>query len=288
MGTEAWLGTSLATVVIWGLGTLVSKPATMRLGTRSMLALVGAAEGSAYFVLFLLLRTDASAQDPFPWVAAFLAGITGTVGYLFYYTGILEGSVGLMGTITAAYPVPTIILSILLLNESLTWAQAAGIILVMLCVLFLSRGSAPSPSGRTAAVVFALLAFAVWGVWGYFAKVAVDGIGEGNQFGFYALSNLMVIGTFLLATRGRHFDAPHRDRGHVRLFGALDVTFGAGGVVLLTFAFAQGPASLVAAVTGCYPLVSTLAAHFLLKERFSLKDAIALVLFVPGIFLIAL
>lgn len=287
MGTEAWLGTSLATVVVWGLGTLVSKPATMRLGTRTMLAVVGAAEGSAYLVLFLILRMDVSTPDPFPWIAAFLAGITGTVGYLFYYAGILEGSVGLMGTITAAYPVPTILLSILLLNETLTWAQAAGIVLVLLCVVALSRGSAPSSSGRTSAVVFALLAFLVWGVWGYFAKVAVDGIGEGNQFGFYALSNLLVIGTFLLLSRGRRLNAPLRDRGHARLFGALDVTFGAGGVVLLTFAFAEGPASLVSAVTGCYPLVSTLAAHFLLKEKFSLKDAVALILFVPGILLIA-
>lgn len=287
MATAAWLGTSLATVVIWGLGTLVSKPATMRLGTRWMLAFVGVGEGCVYLILFLVFREPGPAFDSFPWVAAFLAGITGTLGYVFYYSGILEGSVGLMGTITAAYPVPTILLCLWLLGESLSGLQAAGIVLVLVCVLWLTRGSERRGTGKTSAVVFALLAFLVWGVWGYFAKVAVDGVGEGNQFGFYALSNALVIGTFLVLTRHRPLDAPLRSRGRAGLFGALDVTFGASGVILLTVAFSQGPASLVAAVTGSYPLVSTLAAHVFLKERFGWKETVALALFVPGIFLIA-
>jgi drug/metabolite transporter (DMT)-like permease len=287
MATEAWLGTSLATVVVWGLGTLVSKPATMRLGIRRMLALVGLGEGAIYVVLFLVIPAQAPSSNAFPWVAAFLAGITGTLGYVFYYSGILEGSVGLMGTVTAAYPVPTILLSLWLLGESLSLAQTAGIVLVLLCVLVLSGGSEPRRTGKTSAVIFALLAFGVWGIWGYFAKVAVDGVGERIQFAFYALSNALVLGPFLVFTRNRPFEAPHRSRGRGVLYGGLDTTFGASGVVLLTLAFSQGPASLVAAVTGAYPLVSTLMAHFLLKEKFGWKQAMALGFFVPGILLIA-
>ena len=223
----------------------------------------------------------------FALVAAFLAALTGTVGYVFYYEGILVGSVGLMGTVTAAYPAPTILLSLWLLGESISAWQAAGIVLVLLCVLVLTREpSRGSPSGARP-VVFALLAFLSWGLWGYFAKVAVDGIGEGNQFGFYALSNLLVIGGFLMVTRKRRFEVPMASRKGRAVLGALDVALGAGGVVVLTFAFAAGPASLVSAVPGSYPLVSTLAAHFLLKERFTWKEAAALVMFVPGILLIA-
>lgn len=287
VATESWLGLSLVTVVIWGLGTLVSKPATMRLGTRRMLALVAVAEGGAYAVLFFVLRTPVTSADTMAVVAAFLAALTGTLGYIFYYEGILVGSVGLMGTVTAAYPAPTILLCLWLLGESITVAQAIGVVLVLLCVIVLSRASERGAPGRMSAAMFALLAFLSWGVWGYFAKVAVDGIGEGNQFGFYALSNLLVIGVFLAWTRKRPLEAPHRDRGSRALYGGLDVFLGASGVVVLTFAFAAGPASLVSAVTGSYPLVSTLAAHFLLKERFTWKEAVALALFIPGILLIA-
>lgn len=287
MGTEAWLGLALATVVIWGLGTLVSKPATMRLGTRRMLAFIAVFEGGAYLVLFLVLRTSLPASDPYGILAGFLAALTGTLGYIFYYEGILVGSVGLMGTVTAAYPAPTILLSIWLLGETLGVMQGAGIVLVLLCVIVLSRESRPERAGNRSAVVFALLAFVSWGLWGYFSKVAVDSVGEGNLFGFYALSNVLVLGIFLLLTRKRPLDAPYADRGGAVRFGLLDVAFGASGVVVLTYAYALGPASLVSAVTGSYPLVSTLAAVLLLKERFGWKDALALALFIPGIFLIA-
>ncbi len=287
MATEAWLGTSLATVVTWGLGTLVSKPATMRLGTRKMLAFVGVGEGSIYVLLFLAFRTDMSSADPYTLFASFLAGITGGLGYVFYYQGILEGTVGLMGTVTAAYPVPTILLALWLLGERVDLAQGAGIVLVLACVLFLSREPGAHRTGRSMTVVFALLAFLSWGLWGYFAKVAINGVGEGNLFGFYALTLVVVLGPFLVFTRKQKNEAPLAARGRGVLFGVLDVAFGSSGVILLTFAYALGPASLVSAVTGCYPLVSTLAAHFLLKEKFGRKDAVALALFVPGIALIA-
>lgn len=287
MATDAWLGLALATVVIWGLGTLISKPATMRLGTRGMLAFIAVVEGGVYLALFLAFRTDLSTADSYGIIAGFLAALTGTLGYIFYYEGILVGSVGLMGTVTAAYPAPTILLSIWLLGETVDAVQAAGILLVLLCVLVLSRGSESRGTGKTSAVVFAFMAFVAWGLWGYFAKVALDRIGEGNVFGFYALSNAFVIGVFLLLTRKRPRDAPHADRGRAIAFGLLDVGFGAAGVIVLTWAYALGPASLVSAVTGSYPLVSTLAAHFFLKERFGWKDAVALLLFIPGIFLIA-
>ncbi len=287
MGTEAWLGLALATVVIWGLGTLVSKPATMRLGTRRMLAFIAVVEGGVYAVLFLSLRTDLPVPDEYGIVAGLLAALTGTVGYIFYYEGILVGSVGLMGTITAAYPAPTILLSLWLLGESVSLAQAAGILLVLLCVIVLSREPGARGTGKTSAVAFAVMAFVAWGLWGYFAKVAVDRIGEGNLFGFYALSNGVILGAFIVLTRNRPREAPHADRGGAIRFGLLDVAFGAGGVIVLTYAYALGPASLVSAVTGSYPLVSTLAAHYLLKERFGWKGAAALLLFIPGIFLIA-
>jgi len=287
MGTDAWLGLALATVVIWGLGTLISKPATMRLGTRRMLAFIAVFEGGAYLALFVVFGTSWPTSDLYGIVAGFLAALTGTLGYIFYYEGILVGSVGLMGTVTAAYPAPTILLSLWLLGESINAAQATGIVLVLVCVIVLSREPRSARPGKTSAAVFAFMAFVSWGLWGYFAKVAVDSIGEGNLFGFYALSNALVIGVFILLTRNRPHDAPHAARGRALTFGLLDVACGAGGVIVLTFAYALGPASLVSAVTGSYPLVSTLAAHFLLKERFGWKEAIALGLFIPGILLIA-
>lgn len=288
MATEAWLGLSLAAVLVWGGGTLVSKPATTRLGARRMLALVATGETLLYVILYTALRTDMAAWEPFPVVAAVVGGVVGVLGYVFYYQGIGEGSVGLMGTITAAYPAPTVLLSILLLGEGLDARQAAGVILVLACVVALAWEPRGHRTSSRLAVVMALLAFVCWGLWGYFAKVAVDAMGDGNLFGFYATTTGPVIGVFLLATRGRGDSVPRDRRPSTVALALSDVSLGASGVVLLTVAFALGPASLVSAVTGSYPVVSTLAAHFLLKERFGWREALSLVLFVPGIILIAL
>lgn len=287
MASDTWLALALATVVIWGIGTLISKPATMRLGTRRMLAFIVVFEGGAYAVLYLLLRTPLSPSETTGLLAGFLAAVTGTLGYIFFYEGILVGSVGLVGTVTAAYPVPTILLSIGFLGESLGLSEVLGILLVLACVVVLSRERGSQSGGQRSAAGFAFLAFVAWGLWGYFAKVAVDRIGEGNVFGFYALSNVFILGAFIVLTRKRPLEAPHADRGHAVALGLLDVAFGVGGVIALTFAYAMGPASLVSAVTGSYPLVSTLAAHFVLRERFGWKEAVALALFIPGIVLVA-
>ncbi len=287
MGTETWFGISLAAVAVWGLGTVVSKPATMRMGSRTMLALIGLGEGGFFLVLFLLAGADVSSAPPTALLAAFLAATLGTLGYVFYYQGIAVGTVGLVGMVTAAYPVPTILLSFALLRESVDASQAAGIVLVLLCVIVLSLGGASS-KGRRLAQVFALLAFLAWGLWGFFAKVAIDGGAEGSLFGFYSLARVTMLGGFVLATRRRSSGLPRDRRPSSLVLAALDVASGAVGTLLLILAYAAGPASLVTAVTGAYPAVATPVAHVLLHERFGRIEAAAVALFVLGIVLLAL
>ncbi len=281
-----WFVTALGTVAAWSLGTLLSKPATTRLGPRLMLLLTGAEEAGLYLALFVLLRTAGASWDPWVIVSAILAGVTGTLGYVFYYNGIREGTVGFMGTMTAAYPAPTILLALFLLHETLTIGQAAGVLLLLTCVILLALEPRAQRTTSRAAMAFGLAAFISWGLWGYFAKVAVDALGGGNLFAFYSVTNVGVIGGFLVATRTRATPAPPRTRSGLAL-GIGEVLCGAAGVIFLTFAYAEGPASLVSAVTAAYPLFSTLAAHFLLKERFGWREAASLAIFLPGILLVA-
>lgn len=285
MPTEDWLALSLTTAALWGLSTLASKPATVRLGIRRMLGLVAAGEGSVYLVLFLLLRTPIGSMDAGVMISAFLAGVTGILGYVFYYEGIRTGTVGLLGTVTAAYPAPTVLLSLAFLNETFLPGQVVGIVLVLACVVVLTWEPRKTRTNPRRAVAMALLAFLAWGLWGYFAKVAVVGFGEGNLFGFYALANAIVLSGYMIATRGRMHEAdPARSTWFL---GLVTMALGAGGVVALTLAYSRGQAGLVSSVTSSYPVISTIAAHFLLKERFGLKEGIAVAMFVIGIVMIS-
>lgn len=284
MATEEWIVFALATAGLWGVSTFASKPATERLGIRRMLGLVAVGEGSLYAILFLLFRVPMPVDGTLLFVG-FLAGVSGIVGYIFYYEGIQIGTVGLLGTVTGAYPAPTVLLSLAFLGEILRFEQAAGIALVLVCVLLLSWQRKGARTNPRRAVVLALLAFMAWGLWGYFAKIAVDGLGEGNLFGIYALSNAVVIAGYFVVTRHRVNPVPQNP--HAWPLGFATMALGAVGVVALTLAYARGPASLVTSVTGSYPVVSTIAASLVLGERFRWREAIALSLFVLGIVLIA-
>jgi len=288
MPIESWLTAALLTVAVWGLATLTSKPATVQLGARRMVTMVFLGEAAVYFALFLLLGTDVILEGaPVPVAAGLFAGAAGALAYLFYYEGMRSGTVGLIGTVSAAYPVVTILLSLLVLGETLGAAQALGIALVLLCVGILAWAPRGVPTSPQRAVGFALLAFLGWGLWGFLTKVSVDAIGEGNVFGMYSVANLALLTAYVPLSRGRTAD-PHGPTKRSWALGLVTVGLGAAGAISLTVAYALGPASLISPISGSYPVIATIAARFVLREAFGWRQAAALALFIVGILLIAI
>ena len=281
-----WLGWALVTTAVWGIGTLTSKPATDGKGARFMLLGAAATEAVAFGVLGLLLPRNEFPQDGGLIAVGFAAGAAGMLGYAMFYEGLRLGEVGVVGTVTAAYPVVTVLLGVLLLQESLTFAQAAGVALVIACILLLAIE--PRAAGRPSRAVLALsvLGFLAWGVWGYLAKTAVDGMGEANLFLLYAAANAAVGTAYFAVRRGGRSTGP--GSGKALRLALVTLACGAAGVFSLTLAYANGPASLVTPVTGAYPIVSTLGAAALLKEAFSARIVGALVCFGAGIALISI
>ncbi|MFQ5985773.1 MAG: EamA family transporter [Thermoplasmata archaeon] len=132
-----------------------------------------------------------------------------------------------------------------------------------------------------------ILSFLLWGVWGFLVKVAVTELGEGSTFFYFALSNVLVGVPLLLLTRARD-EGPFLEGRRILVWPALTILMGGSGVILLTLAFIDGPATLVASITGAYPVVTVLAAATLLHERFRRVDVLAVVAFVVGLLAVAL
>ncbi len=281
----AWLVWALGTAAAWGLGTLTAKPATERLGARTMFLGVAVVEGGTFGLLAIALGRG-PIPDPSLWTTAFLAGISGILGYLFFYEGLQRGTVGMVGTVTGAYPVVTVVLGVFFLGESLSGPQALGVGLMTACVLLLTyERRSPSGTDRVARLL-SLLGFLAWGVWGVFAKASVDAMGEPNLFAFYAVSNFAV-GTgywFLRPPSGNAAGPASRTTLSLALF---TIASGAVGVFSLTFAYGQGPASLVTPVSGSYPVVAALGAAAFLRERLGLRVAVALVAFLVSLVLLS-
>ena len=281
-----WLAWVLSATVIWGLGTLAAKPSADRLGPRRMGLGTTLVEGAAFGLIGLLLPRAPVPPNPLLAIAAVSAGGLGAVGYLFFYEGMRVGSVGVVGTISAAAPMLTVVLSVALLSETVGSAHIVGIALIMFCILVLAYEPRRGGTARRTAVLLSLAGFFVWGVWGFLVKTSVASLGEGNLDLLLAAGYLGVTVAYaaLPARSARVDDPPTR-----RSWALGGFVFLAGGLsaVALTIAYDFGPAALVAPISGTYPIIATLGAAAILKEKLDWRIAIALVAFGLGIVLLS-
>jgi drug/metabolite transporter (DMT)-like permease len=243
-------------------------------------------EGAAFGLIGLFVVHLPLPVNPLFAVAAVAAGALGAIGYLFFFEGMRVGTVGIVGTISAACPMLTVVLSVLFLSETLGLLQVAGIGLIMFCILVLAYEPNHPRASRRTAVLLSLAGFFVWGVWGFLVKASVDALGEGNL-------DLLLAAGYLGVTAGyavlRRAPRPRPDPPSTRWWALGLFVFLAGGLsaVALTIAYDLGPAALVAPISGTYPIIATLAAAAILREKLDWRIAAALIAFGLGIVLLS-
>ena len=69
---------------------------------------------------------------------AVLTGITGVLGTLFYYSAASRGQISIVVSITALYPLITILLASVFLHETLTLKQISGLCLAIGAIVLLA------------------------------------------------------------------------------------------------------------------------------------------------------
>lgn len=284
---EIWLFFALGATLVWGLGQIAAKQGVGRLGPRKMAAVVALGEAGVFLAAYVASGTPALGGSR-GILLGLAAGITGMLGFVAYYETIARGTISRVGTIIAAYPAITVILALIFLGESITPTQGLGVVLLLSSAVLLGRTEQQtSGAGGRALTLMVLVSFLLWGVWGFMVKVAVTELGEGSTFFYFAVSNVLVAFPLLLFVRVRGSRPFVADRRHLA-WPLLTILMGSSGVILMTLAFVDGPATLVAALTGAYPVVTVLAAATLLHERFRTVDILAVAAFVVGLLAVAL
>lgn len=281
-----WLVLALSAAVLNGFSVLASKPSADRLGPWVMWLGAIVCEGIAFVVAGLVWpRGPGTAGLTFV-AAAVSAGILGAIGYVCFFAGMTRGTVGLVGTIAAASPVLTVVLSVAFLGETLGVLQILGIITAVGCVLILSVDRRRASVSRRLAVVLSLGSFFVWGLWAFLVKGSVDALGEGDLFLLLG-SGYLGVSVPAAAVWWKRPALPGVPTRVTWAQGVIVFLTGSIAAIVLAAAYDAGPASIVAPVTGTYPVIATLAAWGLLRERPDWRIAVALVLFVVGIILLS-
>ena len=283
---ELWLVLALIDMLAWGVGQVFVKRATDRLGAVTMILFVTLVDGAVYLALFLVSGQPLAASLT-TYAYATLAAAVGITGYVLYYEALLRGNVSLVATITAGSPVITILGAVAFLGEVPTLAEAAGMALLVAVILILSY----EPVGRDwkvpAVVTLSVAILVLWGIWGIFTKVAVDapGFGPWQMLLFYSLSNF-VAGTPYYLWRRKRFPPPDPSPRNYGI-GAAGFLLMVLSIVATTVALSLQDATLVTAVGGCAPVVTSLVAFAVLQEKATPLRILALLLFIPGIMLVA-
>ncbi|MBI4866117.1 MAG: DMT family transporter [Candidatus Wallbacteria bacterium] len=218
-----------------------------------------------------------------PLAVGTLAYVLEGLGWICYYESIVSGPITIVGTLSAAYAAPTVILAYVFLGETLFAAQYAGVAAVILGCVGLSWAP-PDPEAKVTSnrwIPLAFTALAFWGSWQTIVKYCFKTYQTPDSL--MALYN--IFGAFLtLGVYGLAFG-----RGGPRVPGewrrsALPMAMMAGGDLGVIVGTAKGPVSMVTAISGAYPLVTLVFASIVLRERITRLQWFCLLLILGGMF----
>jgi len=128
---KTWYFYAIMTVVTWGLWGVFSKLASNY--TKPRQALLFQTVGVLAFagiVLFMERFKIEWNTAGFTWAA--LGGFFAFVGFLTFFAALEKGSASTVVTLSALYPLVTILISITLLHEELNTRQGIGIVLALI------------------------------------------------------------------------------------------------------------------------------------------------------------
>ena len=125
-----WLFPAFAALVLWGLWSFIPKITTRYISPKSaMLFEVLGGMIIAIIILFSLkFKPDIHPKGV---LLAMTTGILGFAGALFFLYAASKGPISLIAVLSALYPVITIVLAMVFLNESISIKQGLGIVLGM-------------------------------------------------------------------------------------------------------------------------------------------------------------
>ncbi len=134
---EKWLLYSLLALFIYGLWGFFPKLAVTYI--KPLSALIYEIPGAiAVGIIALVIAGFRLDCHPKGIMYAFLTGFCGMLGTLFFLAAAKQGRISIVVSMTALYPLITIILAAIFLKEPLTIKQIAGMALALAAILLMS------------------------------------------------------------------------------------------------------------------------------------------------------
>lgn len=290
MNALTWMVPTLMALFLYGAGqVLVKKYISEVPPARYCLFFFFAksAVNLGYFVYYYAVKSKTGAGvdlQALP-VGAFLVGslayIIEGAAWILYYESIARGPVSIVGTMSAAYAAPNVLLAYLFLGERLLGHQYAGVVLVIFgCV---ALGYAPPEEGEEKKgrswIPMALTALALWGVWQTLVKHTynVYKVNDAQMALFNVMGAFSTLGLYGIV-RGRGV----KTEPGIWKLAVIPTAVMASGDLAVIIATQTGKVGVVTPISGAYPVVTLWIARVVLKEKITRFQWAAVALIVVG------
>ena len=133
----SWLNISILTVLLWGIWGFLAKVSTKYINQPSAQAFSFLGGMLSMLIAFKFIGQPIQ-TNPRGVAAAFADGFFGALGTLCFYFALSRGAGSLTVSITALYPIVTLILAYFFLGEVITLKQGIGILFAVLSIYLIS------------------------------------------------------------------------------------------------------------------------------------------------------
>ena len=134
---KGWVLNSLMALVCFGLWGFLPKVSVKYISPNS--ALIYEVMGGILVAAVIWFGFSEGIEHDFRGVTpAFLTGVIGYLGMFFFLHAVSMGKVSIVASLTAVYPVVTILLAVIILKEKITYLQGVGVFLATTGIILLS------------------------------------------------------------------------------------------------------------------------------------------------------
>lgn len=275
----SWFLPAIAVSLVWGIGQALIKK-----GLSSVPPFLSNAL-AVTFALIIEIPFALSGEiswNHFPII--FLLGLLANLPTFIIPYVIEKTDVSLSGTILAAYPIYTIFLSIIFLNERLGILQILGVIGIIIGMFLVSK---VKPNKRIVSkwLLLAIVGSIILGIGYFISKFSITRYGLYTYILAASLSNIpCLLFTRLLDRRPIHLIF-NKKLFVICLIGNFLMPL---GVLLLYISFNNGPASLISPIISIYPAITVVLAHYYLKEKIEKTNVYGIIAVILGVIFLAI
>jgi uncharacterized membrane protein len=278
----------LAAALGWGLSDLWAAMSGRRIGSGRTVVISQVAAAIVLGVILLVVRPS---LDRIPSVAGWLVAnaFLGAAAYATLYRALQLGPIAVVSPVLATYAVIPVVLSVVILGESLGAVAWTGVAVTIAGAILTStdlREIRAETRTRLPGLPWAFASTLLFGVatyvMGWSAKQA--GFLPSLWFGRTSLAVVVVLAALVLLARSR----TRGDRASAVTAGGIWFASAVGIVELVgTISYARGAevgfVSIVTAASATYPLIPVFGGLHLLEERLALFQGVGIALVVIGL-----